>query len=249
MNNFLISFCFVLIMNTSFSQDWLANQLQQPRVSVANVSKYNNVVSLFNAKSIKFPSNRIFWRAMKWNKVLELWAFSDDSSKYVLIKSFSICETIGDLGPKRQEGDFQIPEGFYYIDNFNPSSKYHLSLKISYPNESDRILGNKEKLGGDIYIHGGCETIGCLPMTDSVMETIYLINIYAKAVGQEQIPIHIYPTKLTVNNFNKMKKDYFSGKPEILDFWTNLKEGYEYFDKKRLLPSIIVDESGKYKFF
>ena len=115
MNNFLFSFCFVLIMNTSFSQDWLANQLQQPRVSAANLSKYNNVVSLFNAKSIKFPSNRIFWRAMKWNKVLELWAFSDDSSKYVLIKSFSICETIGDLGPKRQEGDFHIPEGFYYI--------------------------------------------------------------------------------------------------------------------------------------
>ena len=249
MNKIFISFCFLFFMNSSFSQDWLTTQLQQPRVAAANLTKYKRVESLFKAKNIEFPSNRIFWRAMKWNKVLELWAFSNDSSKYVLVKSFSICETIGDLGPKRQEGDLQIPEGFYYIENFNPCSKYHLSLKVSYPNESDRILGNKEKLGGDIYIHGGCETIGCLPMTDSVMESIYLVNVYAKALGQEQIPIHIFPTKLTVNNFNKMKKDYFSGKQDVLEFWNNLREGYDYFDKNRLLPNITVDENGKYKFF
>ena len=166
-----------------------------------------------------------------------------------MIKSLPICETIGDLGPKRKQGDLQIPEGFYTIENFNPQSKYHLSLKVSYPNKSDSILGSQGELGGDIYVHGGCETIGCLPMTDTLIESIYLINLYSKSVGQDKIFIHIFPTKLSTNNFNKMKKDYFMGRQDILDFWTNLKEGYDYFDKKRLIPTIEVNAAGKYIFF
>jgi len=237
------------MLKSMTAQDWFVNQLQHPRVAAANLSKYNRIKSLFEAKNLVFPSNKIYWRALKWNKVLELWAYSSDSLKYVLLKSFTICETVGDLGPKREEGDFQIPEGFYFIENFNPSSKYHLSLKVSYPNVSDSILGNKLKLGGNIYIHGGCETVGCLPMTDSVIESIYLINLYARYIGQEEIPIHIFPTKLTIANINKMKKDYFSGNQEILEFWINLKEGYDYFDKRRLVPTVSVDEEGKYKFF
>ncbi|MBL7788520.1 MAG: hypothetical protein JNL75_01650 [Chitinophagales bacterium] len=241
---------FFIVMSNSFTaQDWFTNQLQQPRVASANMKKYTTIETWFIDKNIKFPSNRIFWRAFKWNKVLELWAFSGDSGKYIMIKSLPICETIGDLGPKRKQGDLQIPEGFYTIENFNPQSKYHLSLKVSYPNKSDSILGAQGELGGDIYIHGGCETIGCLPMTDDLIESIYLINLYSKSVGQEVIPIHIFPTKLSVNNFNKMKKDYFSGRLDILDFWTNLKEGYDYFDRKRQLPTIEIDDSGKYLFF
>jgi len=240
---------FVFMTNHSNAQDWLSSQLQQPRVATANMNKYNTVESWFKAKGLTFPSDKIFWRAFKWNKVLELWAYSDDSAKYVLLKSLPICETIGDLGPKRKEGDLQIPEGFYIIENFNPNSKYYLSLKVSYPNKSDSILGNVGKLGGDIYIHGGCETIGCLPMTDDLIESVYLVSLYAKSVGQLEIPIHIFPTKLSVNNYNKMKKDYFNGQSEILDFWANLKEGYEYFDKRRLIPKVEVNQEGKYIFY
>jgi murein L,D-transpeptidase YafK len=235
--------------NTFNAQDWFTNQLNQPRVASANMKRYISIESWFTSKNISFPSDKIFWRAFKWNKVLELWAFSNDSNKYIMIKSLPICETIGDLGPKRKQGDLQIPEGFYTIENFNPQSKYHLSLKLSYPNKSDSILGVQGELGGDIYIHGGCETIGCLPMTDTLIESIYLINLYSKYVGLDKIPIHIFPTKLSLNNFNKMKKDYFSGRQDILDFWTNLKEGYDYFDKKRLLPTIEVNDEGKYIFF
>lgn len=248
MFRFLFFFFLFMSLNCS-SQDWFTHQLQQPRVSAANLKKYSTVESWFTSKNLSFPSNKIFWRAFKWNKVLELWAYSEDSTKYIIIKSFPICETIGDLGPKRKQGDLQIPEGFYTIENFNPQSKYHLSLKISYPNQSDSILGAVGELGGDIYIHGGCETIGCLPMTDTLIESIYLVNLYARSIGQDFIPIHIFPTKLSANNYNKMKKDYFAGKQDILDFWANLKEGYDYFDKKKMVPSIRVDENGKYYFY
>lgn len=237
-------------MSSSYNaQEWLDYQLQQPRVSAANAKRFSYVASWFEAKKLSFPSNRLFWRAFKWNKVLELWAYSNDSMRYVLVKTLPICETVGDLGPKRKEGDLQIPEGFYTLENFNPMSKYHLSIKVSYPNKSDSILGAQGKLGGDIYIHGSCETIGCLPMTDTLIESIYLVNIYAKSAGQDVIPIHIFPTKLSVNNFNKMKKDYFTGQKDILDFWANLKEGYDYFDKKRLVPQVDVNHEGKYIFY
>jgi len=246
---FVLIFFLIFMTNTFNAQDWFTNQLNQPRVASANMKRYISIESWFTSKNISFPSDKIFWRAFKWNKVLELWAFSNDSNKYIMIKSLPICETIGDLGPKRKQGDLQIPEGFYTIENFNPQSKYHLSLKLSYPNKSDSILGVQGELGGDIYIHGGCETIGCLPMTDTLIESIYLINLYSKYVGLDKIPIHIFPTKLSLNIFNKMKKDYFSGRQDILDFWTNLKEGYDYFDKKRLLPTIEVNDEGKYIFF
>ena len=48
----------------------------------------------------------------------------------------------GTTGPKRAEGDYQVPEGFYYINEFNPNSKYHLSLGLNYPNASDKILSD-----------------------------------------------------------------------------------------------------------
>lgn len=230
------------------AQDILSYQLTQQRVQEANTNKYDLVKSYFESKKLSFPNSSIYWRAFKWNKALELWAYSVDSSKYILVKTYPICETVGDLGPKRQEGDFQIPEGFYYLENLNPISKYHLSIRVSYPNESDRILGVHEKLGGDIYIHGKCETVGCLPMTDELIKEIYIINLYAKAEGQDSIPIHIFPTKLTPKNLNKLKMDYFSGNSEILKFWNNIKIGYDIFEKTKLLPVISVDEKGSYIF-
>lgn len=59
-------------------------------------------------------------------------------------------------GHKEREGDGKTPEGFYKISGRNPKSKYFLSLRISYPNEQDKIYAAKLKVspGGDIMIHG-----------------------------------------------------------------------------------------------
>ena len=72
----------------------------------------------------------------------------------------------GQPWPQATQGDSQVPEGFYHMDRFNPLSNFHLSLGVSYPNQSDRILGASGRLGGDIFIHGDCVTIGCVPITD-----------------------------------------------------------------------------------
>ena len=249
MKSITILFIQLFFYSLLLSQDssFLSYQLSQERVAAAYQDKYEIVKSEFESKGISFPSTKIYWRAFKWNKSLELWAFSEDSMKYILVKNYPICEVVGDLGPKRQEGDFQIPEGFYYFTHFNPISKYHLSLKVNYPNESDALLGRRDALGGEIYVHGNCETIGCIPMTDDLIKEIYIINLLSRAWGQEDIPIHIFPTRLTLKNLNKLKQEYFKENIELTNFWRNLKEVYDYFEYKRDLPSISVDLlTGKY---
>jgi murein L,D-transpeptidase YafK len=60
------------------------------------------------------------------------------------------------VGPKQCEGDQRTPEGLYMIETRNPDSKYHLSLKISYPNPQDIQRANAMGMepGNDIFIHG-----------------------------------------------------------------------------------------------
>src|SRR5207244_1746866 len=130
-----------------------------PRVKVAFAEKESSIKELFKQKGVAYPPKRIFIRAFKREQILELWAGEADGDKYQLLKEYRICAGSGVLGPKRKEGDRQVPEGFYSIDVFNPTSNYYLSMRVDYPNQSDRILGGKNRLGGDIFIHGNCVTI------------------------------------------------------------------------------------------
>jgi murein L,D-transpeptidase YafK len=45
-------------------------------------------------------------------------------------KTYKVCAMAGAIGPKRMQDDYQVPEGFYYINRFNPNSNYHLALGI-----------------------------------------------------------------------------------------------------------------------
>ncbi|MDR0625207.1 MAG: L,D-transpeptidase family protein [Holosporales bacterium] len=107
-----------------------------------------------------------------------------------LLKEYKISLGFSPLGPKTVEGDGKTPEGIYEIVWKNPRSAYHLSLKISYPNEEDlkraRDLGQSP--GGDIFIHGigtGVErgalksysemdwTLGCIAVNNDEIEELF----------------------------------------------------------------------------
>lgn len=187
----------------------------------------------------------IFIRVFKQDKKLELWVQREDK-KYVLFNEYKIYGGSGTLGPKRQEGDRQIPEGFYYINDFNPYSNYHLSLGINYPNESDRVLSTAARKGGDIYIHGSDVSIGCLAMSDYFIEDIYICAVKAKNQGQQKIPVHIYPFRLSPSNLsNYTRMEEFNKHQKI---WWNLAQGYQFFEKKKRLPEISVNTQGYYDF-
>ncbi len=175
---------------------------------------------------------------------MEIWLKSKGANEFKLFKTYAICSSSGVLGPKRKQGDGQVPEGFYQIAVFNPYSSYHLSLGINYPNASDKIIG-KGNLGGDIMIHGSCVTIGCIPLTDTYIKEVYILAVEAKNNGQQTIPVHIFPTRLNEKGMSFLK-DEFDGNKTLLNFWNNLKQVYDYFEKNKKLPKIKVNKDGTY---
>jgi murein L,D-transpeptidase YafK len=110
-------------------------------------------------------------------KLLEIYAGAD-AQNLRFIHSYPVLAASGAAGPKLREGDLQVPEGIYPVDSLNPNSKYHLSLRIGYPNAFDRAraaVGGRANLGGDIMIHGGAVSVGCLAMGDTVAEDLLVL--------------------------------------------------------------------------
>ena len=92
------------------------------------------------AAGIEYPPKQVFFRAFKDERTLEIWGANSATSKLRLLQKYRVLAASGTLGPKRQYGDMQVPEGWYYVDRFNPFSSYHLSLGLNYPNGADRVL-------------------------------------------------------------------------------------------------------------
>jgi murein L,D-transpeptidase YafK len=74
-----------------------------------------------------------------------------------IVRTYSNIK-LGDapVGHKQFEGDERTPEGRYTINGRNAGSRYHLSLRVSYPNAADRSFAAQrgKSPGGDIFIHG-----------------------------------------------------------------------------------------------
>jgi murein L,D-transpeptidase YafK len=226
----------------------LINQLKNIRVFDAGYNSENVLADIIEAKGVAYPPRYIYWRAFKHERELEFWAKDSIHHPYTLIKTYPIYTICGDLGPKRKQGDMQVPEGFYKITRFNSLSSFWLSFKINYPNASDSILGYKKSLGGDIYIHGDTITIGCLPMTDSLIKEIYWISLRNKNEldSNETIPFHIFPIRLNKENWKYLYSEYAGDKNKIY-FWNTLQGTYNYFEDSKTLPEITVDDKGYYK--
>jgi len=220
---------------------WL---LRNSRVKQAYQTRRAGLQAAFAKQGLTYPARRVFIRVLKQERVLELWA-AGGSGPYKRIKSYPICAASGELGPKRKQGDGQVPEGFYRVQVFNPWSSYHLSLGIDYPNRADRILGVKGHLGSAIMLHGACASIGCVAITDDLIEEVYLAAAEAHAASRQPVNVHIFPTRLDAAGLAGLKRRH-AGKPALLSFWANLQPGFEHFERHRSLPAIKVDRKGRY---
>ncbi len=121
----------------------------------------------------------------------------------------------GTLGPKLREGDGQIPEGIYGIDYLNPNSRFYLSLKVSYPNASDRArakVDGRVNLGGDIMIHGKAVTIGCVPVGDDAIEDIFYL---ASAVGIKNVSVVIAPYDMRKGRKPELERSPLAWYPDL----------------------------------
>jgi murein L,D-transpeptidase YafK len=225
---------------------FIASQLRNSRVLNARLEARFAVRQMFHQRGIRYPAAQLFMRVFKRERALEVWVRPDGTQTFQLLKTYPICALAGEVGPKRVRGDGQTPEGFYFIDSFNPASQYHLSLHVDYPNTSDRALGTAGNLGGDIYIHGGCLTEGCIAVTDAAIQELYWLAVETRAAGQAAIPVHIFPARLNDDELDLLRNG-FRNRPDLVSFWESLRPGYDYFEQHRQLPPVRVGPRGLYQ--
>lgn len=131
----------------------------------------------FQAAGVRYPAKTVTLVGLKKERRLELYA-GKTRKDLKFIRCFPIQAASGVTGPKLRRGDEQVPEGLYRIVSLNPNSKFHLSLRVNYPNGFDVKMGKKDsrsKLGGDIMIHGDCVSEGCLAMGDKAAEELFVL--------------------------------------------------------------------------
>lgn len=193
-----------------------------------------------------WPAKYIYIRSFKYDFQLEVWVKNDIKDPFQLFKTYKVCALAGTLGPKRMEGDYQVPEGFYYINEFNPKSNYYLSLGINYPNVSDKVLSDSLRPGSAIFIHGSCVTVGCIPIRDEQIDELYIMAAYAKDKGQDFIPVHIFPIRFNVEKSVKYLENLTKDDPALKKFADRMEDAFDYFDKYKQLPIVMIGEKGQY---
>ncbi|MCL4766850.1 MAG: hypothetical protein KJZ80_11490 [Hyphomicrobiaceae bacterium] len=151
------------------------------------------LASKFDTAEATWAPSEIALVAIKDEKVIELFA-RPDGGEWKFIHSYPVLAASGVAGPKLRQGDKQVPEGVYGISFLNPESRYHVSLRVNYPNAFDRQMAEAEgrsNLGGDIMIHGKAVSIGCLAVGDAAAEELFVL---AAQVGLRNIKLVIAPT-------------------------------------------------------
>jgi murein L,D-transpeptidase YafK len=214
------------------------------RVGIARREREKLIAEKYRAMAVIYPGE-IFIRWFKHEAVVELWA-RNGNRRFRLVASYPILASSGGPGPKRRQGDRQVPEGFYEVDRFNPKSLFHLSLGLNYPNAADRVHADPQKPGGDIFIHGRDVSIGCAPIGDEAIEELYLAASDARDAGQKKIAAHIFPARMRGPEWDKFAAEQTAQRPELKAFWEQLLPAYDAFENRRLVPKVKITKEGRY---
>jgi murein L,D-transpeptidase YafK len=185
------------------------------------------------------PGQAMMVRIFKETNEFEVWKRTA-AGGYKLFKTYDICAYSGTFGPKVKEGDRQAPEGFYNITPglMNPQSNYYLSFDTGFPNKFDRAHG---RTGSNLMVHGDCSSRGCYSMTDEAIAEIYALVRESFAGGNPVVQLQIYPFRMTPQKLAAHSTN------ANIDFWKNIKEGYDRFELAKVPASWDVCEK-KYVF-
>lgn len=192
----LLGLAMMVAVSKRFWWPLVANNVQHKNVG-DRVKEFGTVAKArllpyFENAGINYPPARLIFVGVKNQNRLEVYASNSNGPTH-FIRTYPILGASGTLGPKLKEGDRQVPEGIYKIESLNPNSSFHVSLRVSYPNSFDREQAKadgRDHLGGDIMIHGGAASIGCLAMGDEAAEDLFIL---AAASGKENIEVILTP--------------------------------------------------------
>jgi hypothetical protein len=152
----------------------------------------------FNKVGLAYPPRELAYVAFKDTKLLEVYGRNSIHAPWTHALTYPVLAASGGLGPKLREGDRQVPEGIYALQDFNANSKHHLSLLIGYPNDFDRAMAEREgriDLGGEIMIHGDARSAGCLAVGDQAAEDFFVLTAIT---SKERVRVIISPTDFRV---------------------------------------------------
>jgi murein L,D-transpeptidase YafK len=165
------------------------------RVAVYGAAARQRMRPAFEAAGIAYPPGAVALVGLKQERRLEVYA-GPRPGELRFVHAYPVLAASGLLGPKLREGDLQVPEGVYRIALLNPNSRYHLSLRVDYPNAFDRrnaAADGRSDLGGDIMIHGNAVSIGCVAIGDVAIEEVFVL---AADVGHERVSVVLSPVDL-----------------------------------------------------
>jgi hypothetical protein len=176
----------------------------------------------FDAAGVPYPPARFLLLGLKQERELQLYAAGPDQLLR-FVRAYPILGASGVLGPKLREGDKQVPEGVYSIVYLNPNSVAHLSLALNYPNEFDRAQAMEDgrdltTLGGDIMIHGGWNSVGCLAIGDRNAEDIFVL---AADSNWEQAVVVISPVDF---RYRSLPRTYRARSPWVPGLYAWLRD-------------------------
>ena len=222
--------------STLSKQDYKNGDLREKDVIQRMTPRLNKELQ---AKGLQLGSE-VFIRIFKESRELELWLLKPETQKFHHFKTWKIAAVSGHLGPKLSEGDRQAPEGFYYVpaSQMKPDSRFHLAFNIGYPNNYDLA---HHRTGSFIMVHGNRVSIGCFAMTNPSIEEIYTLCKKALTNGQAYFRVHIFPFRMTDSRLAEESSSRW------YSFWSNLKEGYDYFEQHHTPPNVKV-KNNQYTF-
>lgn len=178
----------------------------------------------------------VYIQIFKEERTLEL--YGKIGNEFRLLDTYRICNFSGGLGPKRREGDFKSPEGFYNVrlNQLKPDSRFYRAINVGFPNQYDR---DHAYTGNYLMIHGDCKSIGCYAMTNAYMDEIFTYVNAALRNGQPQVDIAIFPFHMTDSNMQRHRYSSYAS------FWRELQPGYDWFARHHQPPTVNVI-SGSY---
>ncbi|MEI9865733.1 MAG: hypothetical protein WDN00_14505 [Limisphaerales bacterium] len=165
----------------------------------------------FAKAQIAYPPTSLKFVALKDEHLLQVYA-AGETGQSQWIRSYPILAASGYPGPKLLEGDGQVPDGIYPVESLNPNSRFHLALRVGYPNTFDCAQAEKDgrtQLGGDIMIHGSSVSVGCLAMGDEAAEDLFVL---AADVGLTNITVIITLWISEKENQSPSRPSYPSGR-------------------------------------
>jgi murein L,D-transpeptidase YafK len=189
-----------------------------------------NLEQRLSSKQLKV-GDQLFIRIFKAESELEIWM--KRGQRFVLLDIYPMCHWSGTVGPKVNEGDKQSPEGFYTVGRkqLHLFGRHPRSLDLGFPNSLDQALN---RTGSFILIHGGCSSVGCFAMTNTVTAEVYDLTEKALKGGQDRVHVHVFPFRMTEANLAGYENNPWIG------FWRNLKQGYDAFEQTRLPPRVSI---------